>query len=136
MAISRKPVDAQRRSGGDQIHDHVGNADVRSDLRRAGNGNDLDRNLTLVEKAPSNTGKYRGDTHAGRDVGERADTAVFLRRDGQPAKPELQIRELVHITAGLPNQVEAGHTGVGSAIGNELRDVLRPDEQRLELAAE
>ena len=58
------------------------------------------------------------------------------RRHDEAAAPERQVRELVEVASGLAHEVPPGDAGVRRAVGDELGDVLRAHEERLELAAE
>ena len=68
---------------------------------------------------------------------ERGDAAVVARRDDEAAARRSRGRASTSSVAlGLADEIPAGDAGVGRAVGDELGDVLRADEDRLELAAE
>ncbi len=90
----------------------------------------------IGEESRGDARKHRRDAHARRNVVDRGDAAVVLGGDGQAAAPELEVGELVERAAGLAYEVEAGHASVGRAVGDELGNVLRAHEQRLELTTE
>jgi hypothetical protein len=55
-------------------------------------------------------------------------------RNGEPTAAELQISQLVELSARLANEVESSDTCVRGAVRDELGDVLCADEECLELS--
>ena len=51
-------------------------------------------------------------------------------------RPKVEIGQLLERATGLAHEIAPGDAGVGGAIGDELGNVLRPNEERLELAAQ
>ena len=69
-------------------------------------------------------------------VRQRADPAVFTGGDHQTAPPKLEIQSRLERPLGFGDQIPAGNSGIGGAVGDELGNVLCADEDRLEFSAE
>src|SRR5207237_7827343 len=77
-----------------------------------------------------------------RDLGavpnsrDRARIAFFLGGDNDTTFAEAEVEQIDDISLRFADEIPAGHAGVGRTVRDELRDVGRPDEDRLELAAQ
>jgi hypothetical protein len=131
-----QPVHAQGRASGHEIDDHVGDPDVRCDLRGAGDGHDLHRLPARGEEVRRHAREHRRHAGAGPKRVDARDPTLLRRGNGEAAAAERQVREVVEVSSGLAHEVGSGDPGVRRAIGDELGDVLRAHEQRLELTAE
>ena len=70
------------------------------------------------------------------DVIERHDAALLVRCDDESASTELEVEQRLERAIGLGHEIPTRDTSVSRPIGNELGDILRANEERLELAAE
>ncbi len=131
-----QPVDLEGGSGGHEIDDDVGDADVRRDLGGAGHGHDFNLEPLLREESRRHARKDGCDAHSGLQVAERANATFLAGGDREVAASELEIGELIQGAAGFLDEVEARDTGIGSAVGDKLGNVLGAHEERLEFTAE
>ena len=95
------------------------------------------RLAALAEEALGDAREDRGDACAGA----RCRRAVAMPLSSRAAtasrqRPNSRSASSSSVRPGLADEVEARDAGVGGAVGDELGNVLRADEQRLELAAE
>ena len=61
---------------------------------------------------------------------------VIARGGDETTLAEAEVEAPLNGASRLADQVPAGDSDIGDAVGDELRDVLGADEQRLELAAQ
>jgi len=108
---------------------------MRGNLRGPGDRNDLHRAARPREKAACNTREDSRHSPA-NDLIESFDSAVLSRCDYQPTPPKIEVETDLQRSFRLAHQVPASYAGVGCAVRNELRNVLSPNEDGLELAAE
>jgi hypothetical protein len=130
------PVHPQRRPGRGEVDDDVGDAEVGGDLGRARYRYDLHRAPCPVEEAAGRAREGGGDARPIGDVLQRRDPALVAGGDDEAAPSILEVEQHVDRALRLAHQVPPRHAGVGRTVGHELGDVLRADEDRLELAAE
>jgi len=132
-------IHAQGAAGGGEIHDYIGDAQVRRDFGSSRHRDHIYRPAGLLEEAAGDVGKDGGHAHALpilSDIGHRANTRVLPRGHHEAAPAEAEVEVGGEGASRFVHQVPAGHAHVGGAVGHELGDVLSAHEDGLELPAE
>jgi hypothetical protein len=88
------------------------------------------------EEASGHTGEGGGHPGPLGEIFRCRDRTGFRDRHGQAASTESQVQELGDATAALGHQVRPGHAQIRGAVGDVLRDVGGPDEDRLEVRSQ
>src|SRR5450432_2934926 len=127
---------AQRRPRRREIHDYVRDPEMRRDLRCARHRHDGHRLPHSLEVRPREVRKHRRHPRRIRQIVDRRYSAVVARGDYEPAPTKLEIEQPSELTLRLADEIPSGHADIRCAIGDELRNVLRANQDRLELAAE
>ena len=132
VADLAQAVHHQRRAGRDEIDDALSQAEPRRDLDRARDRDDLDRDAPTLEEAARRVRVGGGDAEAGQVLDGLVGRVV---RDGggEPAAAVAERPDLGQLGAGLAQQVDAGDPEVRDAVTDELDDVVRANEQDVEL---
>ena len=104
-------------------------------LRCAGNRDDLYVTAGPIEEPTGDSRKNGGDP-AADDLVHSFDPTVFPRGNDESAATKIEVQAHLEIPLGLADEIPAGDTSIGGAIGDELRYVLRANEYRFEFAAE
>ena len=132
VADLAQAVHHEGRAGRDEIDDGLGETEPWRDLDGARDRDDLDGDPALLEEP---AGRVRvGGRHA--KAGQVIDGLVGrVVRDGggEPAAAVAERPDPGKLRAGLTQEVLAGDPEVGDAVSDELDDVVRPDEQDVEL---
>ena len=109
------------------------------DFRRPRHRHHADRSPDAGEVFAREPRKDRRDATRGV-VAEQVRHAVYaaLLTGGHhhAAAAEAEVQSILEVAPRLTNEIPAGHAGIGGAIGDEFGNVLRADEDSLELAAE
>jgi hypothetical protein len=132
VADLAKAVHRERRSGRHEIDDPLRQAESRRDLHRARDRDDLDRDPPLLEEPTRRRRVGGGDPQTGQ-VLDGLVGRIGRHGGGQAAASVAQRADARQLGAGLGQQVDAGDPEVGDAIADELDDVVRPDEEDVEL---
>src|SRR5688500_7083872 len=105
---------------------------MRRDLGGAGHRDDLDGDACALEEGACELWECRRDTRAGWDVGHASDVTIFGDGDREPAAAELEIEKTIDVALGFGDEIPSGDAKLRRAVGDELRNVLGADEDRLE----
>ena len=132
VADRAEAVHHERRAGRDEVHDRLCEAEPRGDLDGARDRDDVDGDALVREEAAGRVGVGRRDAEAGELLDRRV-RRVRRDRGGEAAGAVAERAEAGQLRAGLDEEVDAGHAEVGHAVADELDDVVRPDEQHVEV---
>ena len=110
----------------------LGQAEPRRDLDGAGDRDDLDGDRPLREEPAGGVRVGRRDPQAG-EVLDGLVRRVVRDGRGEPAAAVAEDADARQLGAGLAQEVDAGDPEVGDAVADELDDVVRPDEQDVEV---
>ena len=85
------------------------------------------------EESSRHARKARGDAGVPRNCRRAMNAAVLGCGDDEAAAAEAEIRERCRsVTTGLGHEIESGDPGVRGTVGDEFRNVLGANEDRLE----
>ncbi len=127
-----KAVHDQGRTRCHQVDDRLGQPEARRDLDGAGDRDDVNRDPAFLEEPTRCIRVGGGDAQAG-EVLEPARRGVGRDGGRQPAAAVAELPDARQLRAGLHQQVDAGDAQVGHTVADELDDVVRPDEQDVEI---
>jgi hypothetical protein len=132
IAHRSEAVHDQGRSRRDEVDDCLGEPESGSDLDRARDRNDIDPDPLLIEEAASRIGMGRGNAQT-IEVTDRAVRRVVRDRGSETAVAVAELAHAGQLGARLDQQVDAGDPEVGYAVTDEFDDVVRPNEQDVEV---
>ncbi len=131
--VSEPPqaVGPQRRAGGDEVDDRVGEPEPRRRLDRAADRHELDVDAALGEEPSGRDRIRRRDPETGEVVdGRRVRAVGHGHRERATAEAELE--ELLDAGLGLDHEVRPRDPEVDDAVLDVLGDVVGPDEQQID----
>ena len=132
VADRPEAVHHQRGARGHQVDDRVGEAEAGRHLDGPGDRDDLDVDPRLGEEPPGDVGVGRRNAAAGQVVNVSMRCADRDGR-GEAAAPEAEKADGRQVDAGLAQQIDARDAEVGHAVADELHDVVRSDEEDVQV---
>ena len=132
VADRPEAVHDERRAGRHEVDDGIGQAEPRGDFDRARDRDDIGRDPALVEEPAGGVRMGRRDTKSGQIL-DRLVRGIGRDRRREPALAEAELPKAGQLCAGLHEEVDAGHAQVGDTVTDELDDVVRADEQHVEI---
>ena len=132
VADLAQAVHDERGAGRDEVDDGLGQAEPRRDLDRPGDRDDVHGDALVREEPAGRVRVGRRDPQAG-EVLDRPVRAVGRDGGGEPATAVAEVADAGEFGPGLAQQVDAGDAQVGDAVADEFDDVVRPDEQDVEV---
>ncbi len=132
VADLAQAVHHERGAGRDEIDDGLGKAEAGRDLDGARDRDDVDRDALGLEEATGRVGVGGGDAQAAQ-VFDGPVRRVVGNGGGQAAAPVPELADPWQLGAGLREEVDAGDAEVRHAVADELDDVVRADEQDVEV---
>ena len=124
-------VGARGRTGRDEIDDRVGKTEARRRLDRAGHGNQLGLDASLVEQHLRRDGICRRDAEA-VEIGDRGLRSIVRDRSLQRAAREPELGERDDVGIRLDDEIRTRHAEVNDAVLDVFGNVARAHEQEID----